>query len=83
MEEQEKRTISDYGDNYHLKDNEVIGREYPKHESKKAHSICFNKSIAYPEFGWRNVILPNGNVLIVAKKIDKTSIVWNKATKTN
>jgi hypothetical protein len=83
MEAQEKRTISSEGERYPLKENEVIGREYPPHQSKKAHSICLNKAIAYPEFGWRNVILNNGNVLIIVRKNDKTSRVWDKAKKMN
>lgn len=72
METQEKRTISKEGERYPLRDDETIGKEYPPNESAKAHSICFNKAVAYPDYGWRNVILKNGNVLIIVRKNTKT-----------
>lgn len=65
---EEIRTISEDGANYELRDNEVIGKEYPKNESEMAHKKVISKTYAYPEYGWRAQILDNGNVLIIVRK---------------
>ena len=75
-----ERTISE-GLNYSIREKEIILKEYPKHESKKAHSKGINLAFAYPEFGFRNVILENGNILLIGNTQDKKSKLWNKGVK--
>lgn len=77
-----ERTISTEGLNYSgLDDNSMILKEYPSHESKEAHDKGINLSMSYPEFGFRNVILNNKNILLIGRKNDKTLKAWKGVTK--
>lgn len=76
-----ERTITSEGLNYSIGEKELILKEYLSEETKEAHSKGINLAIAYPDFGFRNVILKNGNVLLIGRTYDTKSRTWNKGIK--